>query len=108
MDTCSQQQLIKTALEGAYGKWGTKYRKILLSSDREKYYTLLCSQTLHKYLTDLDVRAERLYSRTVTRMAKKQGVTDELKQQNIALWTEKMDRIKERAEKLVMKEVILA
>lgn len=108
MSTYSEQYLTEIALKGAYGEWGTRYRQFLLQHDKEKYYSLLCSRILHEHITQIDVRAERLYEQTVKRFAEQEGVTEELKKKDPALWQAEMKRVKERSRELVLKEVVCA
>ena len=55
----------KNALIAAYGEWGALYRRYLIDRDKEKYYILLGSGELFDYITKIDVKAERLYAKTV-------------------------------------------
>lgn len=94
------------ALEAVYGKWGTRYRDHLIKHDKEKYYTLLSSRTLHEYITEVDLAADRLYEETVSRLIKQNSATEKLRKSNPELFEKIMKRINGEATETVCREVI--
>ena len=50
--------------------------------------------------------ANRMLEQLTTQMAQEQGVTEELKAQNQMLWVQRMNNIRQRAEEIVMADLI--
>ena len=88
------------------GVWGMKHRCYLKSSHRVLYYNLLTSGKLYNYLADVDKRAQILFNRTVKSLADQEQVTEKLKAENIMLWVQKMNNIRNRATEIVNEQVI--
>lgn len=76
----------ENAEKGTYGVWGMRHRRYLVEHDKVKYYTLLASGKLHEHLTDVDVRAEKMFEETVKAMAEKEGVTEKVKKRDQMEW----------------------
>ena len=70
------------------------------------YYNLLTSGKLNSYLADIDGQAEKLFSRLITELTKKEDVTEALKAENQMLWVQKMNNIRNRAMEIVNSELI--
>ncbi len=51
-------------------------------------------------------QAEERFDLLVEQMAKREGVTEQLKAQEQMLWVKKMNSIRMRAEEIVMEEII--
>ena len=94
-------------LEEVYGKWGKLCRKRLIERDREKYHSLLAARELHDYITKIDVRAERLYEKTVNELKAKKKITPSLKKSNPRLWQKRMTAAEKQASKLVYQTIII-
>ncbi|MDO4731841.1 MAG: TnpV protein [Clostridia bacterium] len=94
------------ALKGTYGVWGMLHREFLYENDKVRFYTLVSSGKLHQYLTQVDVKAEKLFEETVKQLAKKEGLTEKIKKKNLTLWTQKMNSIRNHAAKIVNTQVI--
>ena len=95
-------------LEAVYGKWGKLYRKLLMERDREKYYSLLAARELHDYITEIDVRAEHLYKKTLNDLKAKKRITPSLKESNPRLWQKRMTAAEKQAREVVFQTVILS
>lgn len=90
------------------GKWGQRHKRYLREHKRATYTTLLTSGKLNSYLADIDEQAEELFFRLVKQMAKREGVTEQLKAQNQMLWVQKMNNICNRAMEFVYTNLIYA
>lgn len=55
---------------------------------------------------DVDTTATKRVNAIVKALAKKENVTEELKANNQLEWVQRMNNIKNRAEKIVLKELI--
>ena len=51
-------------------------------------------------------QAEERFDLLVEQIAKREGVTEQLKAQNQILWVKRMNNIRERAEEIVREEII--
>ncbi len=88
------------------GVWGTRHKRYLKSNHRVIYYNLLTSGKLYNYLADVDKRAQILFNRTVKSLAEQERVTEKLKAENMMLWVQKMNNIRNRATEIVNEHVI--
>ena len=58
------------------------------------------------YLADIDEQAEDMFFRLVNQLAKKEGVTEQLKADNQLLWVQQMDNIRNRVTEIINNELI--
>ena len=72
------------------------------------YSELLISGKLNDYLADLNERAEELFSRLVKQLVEKEGVTEALKAENLMLWVQKMNSIRNTSMEIVSNDLIYA
>lgn len=88
---------------GVYGRRHGDY----LKQNRRVFYTeLLTSGKLHSYLADIDEQAREQLELIVKQMAEQEGVTEELKAENQMMWVQDMNSIRNRAEEIVLSEII--
>ena len=90
------------------GIWGQRRRRYLKEHHKILYYNLLASCKLHDHLADINEEAEEMLNRLVKQMAEKEGVTEQLKADDQMLWVKRMNCIRNRAEEIVMNEIIYA
>ena len=84
--------------EQAYiGIWGQRHLRYLKKHHRVLYGNLLTSGKLNSYLAGIDQQAEEIFERLVKQMAKREGVTEQLKAANSMEWVRKMNSIRGRA-----------
>ena len=88
------------------GVWGQRHLRYLKQHRKGLYSELLTSDKLNDYLADIDRQAEEMFPRLVKQLAEKEGVTEALKAENQMLWVRKMNNIRNRAEEVVLKELI--
>ncbi len=67
---------------------------------------MLLSGELKKHLLMIQEQAEEKFDLLVEQMAKREGVTEQLKAQDQMLWVRKMNNIRNVAEEIVLKEVV--
>ena len=90
------------------GKW-RNLRKHYLQHHKKAFYNYLVSNlTLHTHLADIDEQARSMFDSLVEQMMKREGVTEELKEQDQVEWICHMGNIQERATEIVCKELIYA
>ena len=100
--------LVYTISDRPIGIWGIR-RKDYLKEHRIGLYTeLLLTGTLNDHLADINEQAEAMFDRLIDRMAKAQGITEQLKEKNQLLWAAKMSMVKEQAAEMVNQDLIRA
>lgn len=86
--------------------WGQRYKRYLKSHHRVLYYNLLTSCKLNDYLADVDENAKILFEQIVKSLTKQEQITEKLKVENMMLWVQKTNNIRNRAIEIVNKQVI--
>ena len=76
-----------------------EYRPVL-------YADLVLSCKLHSYLADIDAQVNVKLALLTKQMAEKEGVNEQLKAQDHMAWVRAMNDIRNRAEEIVLKELI--
>ena len=92
--------------ERPIGIWGQRHRRYLKQNHRVLYMNLLTSDRLNSYLADIDEQAEEMFSRLVKQMAEKQGITEQMKEENQMLWIGRMNNIRSCAMEIVNHDLI--
>lgn len=67
---------------------------------------MLYNDKLHDYLADVNDQAEEMLFQLVKQMAKAEGVTEQLKAANQMEWIQRMNLVINRAEEIVLNEII--
>ena len=88
------------------GKYGLLKLEYLKKNKREVYIHLLMKDRLNKYLHDIDINLIEKEQSLIKELAEKENITEELKSSNQMLWIGKMNNIKNRVEKIILKEYI--
>ncbi len=98
--------IIDEAERQPIGKYG-RMRKRYLKEHRPIIYTnLLISGNLYQHLAEIDCSCEdRLYL-IIQRMVKQEGVTEALKATDQMAWVQSMNSIWNRAEEIVLSEIV--
>ena len=76
-----------------------EYKRVL-------YTELLLTGKLSKHLSLIDEDAKKRVEDIVTKLARAEGVNEDLKQTNQMEWVQAMNNIKNRAEEVVLSELI--
>ena len=88
------------------GMYGRKRKEFLEKHHKVKYYNLLTSVKLVEHLNDVDLRAREMEERLIKEFAKQEGVTEELKANDMMSWVRKMNNIRNRVREIVFEEVV--
>ena len=88
------------------GMYGRKRKEFLEKHHKVKYYNLLTSVKLVEHLNDVDLRARELEEKLIKEFAKQEGVTEELKANDMMSWVRKMNNIRNRVREIVFEEVV--
>ena len=83
------------------GAWGRRYLCHLKKEKRAVYTQLLFSGKISAHLEEVDRHAEEMINRLMTQMAAQEGVTEQLKADNLMEWVRRMNSIRSRAEEIV-------
>lgn len=86
--------------------WGQRHKRYLKSHHRVFYYNLLTSCRLNDYLADVDESAKILFEQIVKLLAKQEQITEKLKVQNMMLWVQQTNNIRNRATEIVNEQII--
>lgn len=92
--------------EANIGAWAMRHKRYLKQNHKVRYYNLLTSGKLNSHLDDIEQQAQHLFSRLVKGLAEKENITEELKANDMMLWVQKMNNIRNRATEIVNTELI--
>lgn len=90
------------------GIWGQRHLRYLKENRRVLLSNLQLSGKLNSYLADIDQQAEEIFERLVKQMAKREGVTEQLKSADSIKWVRRMNNIRNRAAEITNSELIYA
>lgn len=88
------------------GKYGTMRHQYLRNHHRGIFDGMLLNGTLNAHLEEIDRQANEMLERLTTQMAKAEDVTEQLKAQNQMAWVAAMNSIQNRAEEIVINDLI--
>ncbi len=94
--------------EPQIGVWGLRRKNYLLKSKKSLYTGMLLSGKLNAHLEEVDRTASEMLDRLIADMAKREGVTEALKAADQMAWVASMNGIRNRAEEIVLREVVYA
>ena len=92
--------------EANIGVWAMRHKRYLKENHKVRYYNLLTSGKLNSYLVDIEQQAQDLFLWLVKDLAEKENVTEELKANDMMLWVQKMNNIRNRATEIVNADII--
>lgn len=88
------------------GMWGRQHGKYLMEHKKLTYCSLLTSGKLNEYLVQTDTQAAEMYERLIKDFTESEGVTEQLKADDMLLWVQKMNNIAARAREIVYHDLI--
>lgn len=88
------------------GMWGRKHQQYLKEHRPVLYSDLVLSGKLHSYLADIDTQARNKLHLLVTQLAEKDSINEQLKSQDQIAWVGAMNSIRNRAEEIILQELI--
>ena len=86
-----------------YGKLKLRYLK---EHNKPLYSILFMDLKLNEYLHNIDEECEARMKNLIKQMAEKENINEELKANNQLEWVRCMNNIKNRADEIVLKEII--
>ncbi len=83
------------------GIWGQQHLRYLKQYRKVLYYNLLTSGKLNSHLAEIDKQAQNMFDDLISKMAKSEGITEQLKAQDQMEWVRRMNNIRNRATEIV-------
>lgn len=88
------------------GKYGRLRLNYLKEHKRGLYTELLISGTLKQHLIDIDENATDRVNKLIKQFAEQENIDENLKEHHQMEWVQAMNSIKNRAEEIVLNEII--
>lgn len=92
--------------ERPIGKYGRMHRKYLRENKPMLFNDLVLSCQFWTYLADINEQAQDRLQVIISQMQKAESVTEKMKESNQWEWIQRMGSIHNRAEKIVLNELI--
>ena len=92
--------------ERTIGKYGRMHRDYLKEHKPMRFNDLVLEGQLWTYLADLNEQAQSRLQLIIRQMQEAESVTDELKENDQMAWIKAMNSIHNRAEEIVLREMI--
>ena len=99
-------ELTLTDTEPTYGKYGMLRKSYLQEHRKAKYQILLLQGELVEHLNQIDEEARDKEERLVKQMMEKDGITEELKRTDQMEWLRRVNNIRNRADEIILNELI--
>lgn len=98
--------LVSTDTNYPIGIWGQRHKEYLKENHKLMYYNLLTQGKLNSYLHDVDVRAKEMYDTLIKQLAENEGITEQLKANDMMAWVQAMNNITNQAREIVNQSLI--
>ena len=89
------------------GKYGRMHLDYIKQHRRGRYITLLTEGKLNTRLHEIDLEANEMLETIIPRLTIERGIDENLKARDMLRWVVEMNNIKESAEEIVLREVVL-
>ena len=89
-----------------FGRYSRLRQKFLKENLGGVYCKMLLSGSLWENLTEVEISCQARLERIISALAESEGVTEALKEANQLEWVRKMNSIRDRAEEIVLSELI--
>ena len=88
------------------GVCGLKRKDYLMQHKRVQFNIMLMTGTLWTHLAEVDKQASDMFSQIAEQMKVSEGITEQLKEQNLMEWVARMNNIEARVREFVNTELI--
>jgi len=88
------------------GTYGQRHYSYLKKHSPTVINVMRMKGTLEQYLIDIDRDAQDMFDKLMKQLAKSEGVTEELKSTDEIEWVRSMNSIRNRAEEIVLSEIV--
>lgn len=93
---------------GDIGRFGRMRKKFLKEHQPDNFALMLMENTSTQHLVDIDREAKEQIELITSRLARAEGVTEDLKARDQLGWIQAMNSCRARAEEQVIREIVLA
>ena len=97
---------MKDSWIGSVGIWGQRHYQYLKETKPTVVNVMRMNGNLKSYLREVDEQAEEMLFQLVKQMAMDEGVNEAIKRRDQLYWVGRMNDIRNRAEEIVLREVI--
>ena len=106
-DGCYYPQLsLEQKTDYTIGKYGIMRGEYMMEYQRHEYLKMLMDGTWNQYLHDMDEEWHREVELAVKRIMRKEGVTEQLKNENPLKWVQRVNGIKARVEEQIVNSLL--
>ena len=88
------------------GRWGRLHREYLKENRPLLYTDLVISGEIWTYLADLNEQAQERLELIIEQMKEAEGVTEDMKRRDQLGWVGAMNSIRNRAEEIILAEIV--
>lgn len=88
------------------GRWGMLRYNYLQKYHEGLYTGMLMKGTLNSHLEEIDCQAQEMEQQLISQLAQQEGVTEQLKVENQMEWVARMNNIRNRADEIVLNDLI--
>ena len=88
------------------GRWGRMHRDYLEQHHPIRFNDLVLSGELWTYLADVNEQVQNRLELIIEQMKASEGVTERMKQRDQMAWVGAMNSIRNRAEEIILREMI--
>ena len=88
------------------GRFGKMHKQWLKKNHKSIYTAKLMSGELDSYLKDIDNQAQNMYDSLVKKLVEQEGVTEQLKANDMMAWVQAMNNISNRARNVVNQIIV--
>ena len=88
-------------------KWGMLYKDYLLKHNGVLFATLLIEGKLYQHCAEVENQAREMFDTLVEKMKEREGVSEQLKEENQLEWVQRIYNICNGAEEIALYEPVL-
>ena len=88
------------------GRWGRMHEEYLKKNKRHVFDSMFMSGKLHSYIADIDEQARDMFDTLIEQMKEREGVIEQLKEENQMEWVGRMNNIRAMVREMVCNVLI--
>ena len=90
------------------GRWGMLRFNYLRKHQEALYAIMFIENTLNSHLEEIDRQAQEMEQQLISQLTQQEGITEQLKAENQMEWVARMNNIRNRADEIVLNDLIYA
>ena len=90
------------------GRWGMLRFNYLRKHQEALYTIMLMEGTLNPHLEEIDRQAQEMEQQIISQLVQQEGIMEQLKAENQLEWVARMNSIRNRADEIVLNDLIYA